>query len=257
MNKKLLILLMCMVMLVLAACATSNGQQEVELTGKVWVLTELLGNPPVAGTGISALFSTDGKVGGSAGCNRYNGAYTVSGDQITFSSPMATTMMMCEQAAMDQESAYLQVMGEAKTFTVKADQLTLSDGEGTKLVVYQAQSQDLASTGWEATMYNNGNQAVVGVLEGTILTADFMEDGSISGNSGCNNFTGGYKVEGDQITIGPLASTMMNCSDPEGIMDQEANYLKTLQSAASYQVEGNVLELRTKDGELSVLFNKK
>lgn len=243
--------------MILAACTSSGAQQGGDLTGKVWALTELKGNPPVAGTGIFAEFTADGKVAGSAGCNRYNGTYTVSGSNITFSSPMASTMMMCEQAVMDQESAYLKALGEAKTFAVKGDQLTLTGGDGSKLAVYKAQSQDLAGTTWEATAYNNGKQAVVGVLEGTTLTASFDKDGALSGNSGCNTFNGPYKVEGDQITIGLLASTMMMCSDPEGVMEQEAQYLAALQSAAKYQIEGNVLQLRTKDDALAAMFNRK
>ncbi len=257
MNKNWLVFSICLGMMLLTACASSGAQQGGELTGKVWAVTDLMGKPLVADTGISAEFTTDGKVSGSAGCNRYSGTYTVSGNNITFSSPMASTMMMCDQAVMDQESAYLKVLGEAKTYAVSGDQLTLTGGDGTQLAAYKVQSQDLVGTDWELTAYNNGNQAVVGVLEGTTLTASFGNDGNLSGNSGCNQYNGGYKVNGDEITIGPLASTMMMCSDPAGVMDQEAQYLTALQSAASYQIEGNVLELRTKDDAMAALFKRK
>jgi heat shock protein HslJ len=257
MNKIWLNISLCAGMMVLAACTSQGSQQGGDLTGTVWALTELMGKPPVAGTGISAEFTADGKVSGSAGCNRYSGSYTVSGNNITFSSPMASTMMMCEQAVMDQESAYLNALGEVTAFAINGDQLTLSAGDGTQLAVYTAQSQDLAGTNWEATAYNNGKQAVVGVEEGTTLTASFGKDGNLSGNAGCNQYNGSYTVNDDQITIGPLASTMMMCSDPAGVMDQEAQYLAALQSAANYQIEGNVLQLRTADDAIAVFFNKK
>jgi len=64
-------------------------------------------------------------------------------------------------------------------------------------------------------------------------------------------------VNGNQVTIGPLASTMMFCEDPAGTMDQEAQYLAALQTAATYQIENNVLELRTTDGALAANFTKK
>jgi heat shock protein HslJ len=166
-------------------------------------------------------------------------------------------MMMCEQAVMDQEGAYLKALEEAKTYAIKGDQLTLSGEDGTPLAVYKAQSQDLAGTNWEVTAYNNGQQAVVGVLEGTTLAVNFSEDGNLSGNAGCNQYNGAYEVNGDQITIGPLASTMKICGDPEGVMDQEAQFLAALESAASYQIEGDVLEMRTKDEALAALFKKK
>lgn len=179
-----------MVMFILAACTPSDSPQDGGLTGQVWVLTKLNGKPPVAGTGISAQFSADGKVMGSAGCNRYNGTFIISGENITFSSPMASTMMMCEQAIMDQENAYLQALAEVKTFSLAGNLLTFRGEDGATLVVFQAQSQDLANTAWQATFYNNGSQAVVGVLEGSSLTASFAEDDNLSGNSGCNSYSG-------------------------------------------------------------------
>jgi heat shock protein HslJ len=89
------------------------------------------------------------------------------------------------------------------------------------------------------------------------MDIQFGKDGTVSGKSGCNTYNGPYTVTGSQIKIGPLASTMMACSDPAGIMDQEQQYLAALQTAATYQIEGNVLELRTSDGALAADFNKK
>lgn len=37
---------------------------------------------------------------------------------------------------------------------------------------------------------------------------------------------------------------MMTCTEPDGIMDQEAAYMAALQSAASFQFDGNRLTLR-------------
>jgi heat shock protein HslJ len=98
MNKNWLVFCIFLGMMILTACASSGAQQGGDLTGKVWAVTELTGKPLVADTGISAEFTADGKVSGSAGCNRYSGTYTISGSNITFSSPMASTMMMCDQA---------------------------------------------------------------------------------------------------------------------------------------------------------------
>ncbi len=257
MNKNWFVLSLCLGMLVLAACNSTASQKGGDLTGTVWAVTELNGQPLVAGTGISAQFTADGKLGGSAGCNRYLGSYTVSGNEITFSAPMGSTMMMCEQAVMDQEAAYLKALGEAKTFAVQGEKLTLKGGDDTVLAVFQAQSQDLAGSSWEATAFNNGNQAVIGVLEGTTLTLEFDKEGNLSGSAGCNNFTGTYQLDGNQLTVGPLASTMMMCEDPQGVMEQEAQYLAALQSAGTYLIEGDVLELRTKDDALAAMFNRK
>ncbi len=39
-------------------------------------------------------------------------------------------------------------------------------------------------------------------------------DGRASGFSGCNRFTGGFKREGDTLSVGPLGGTMMACPEP-------------------------------------------
>jgi heat shock protein HslJ len=120
----------CAGLIVLGACSSSQPASGGDLTGQVWGLTELLGKPPVAGAGISAQFTTDGHLSGSAGCNQYAGSYTVSGNNITISKPLASTMMMCDPAVMTQETIYLITLGEAKTYAVKGDQLTLSAEAG-------------------------------------------------------------------------------------------------------------------------------
>ncbi len=241
----------------LSACSAAQQGSGGDLTGSVWSLTELAGKPLVSGSGITAQFSSDGMVSGSAGCNRYSGSYTVSGNSISFPSALASTMMMCDSPVMDQETAYFNALSNAKTYSVKNDQLTLYGSNGSALGVYKAQSQDLSGSAWDVISYNNGKQAVSSVMIGTSLTASFGTDGNISGSGGCNSYSGSYKLSANQITIGPLASTKKFCGEPAGVMDQETQFLSALQTAATYQVEVNVLELRTQDGALAVQFNKK
>jgi heat shock protein HslJ len=54
-----------------------------------------------------------------------------------------------------------------------------------------------------------------GVLRGAVrpVTANFKA-GRISGFSGCNQFFGPYAVDGDRVTIGTLAGSMMACEGP-------------------------------------------
>lgn len=158
---------------------------------------------------------------------------------------------------MDQEAEYLKALGEIRNFTVAGDHLSLKDSGDQVVLVYRAQSQDLSGTAWDVTGYNNGNQAVTSVLAGTALTAAFGPDGTIAGHSGCNQYSGPYNIDGNQITIGPLTSTRKACSDPAGVMEQEIQYLTALQSAATYTIEGNTLELRTQDGALAADLTKK
>ncbi len=259
MKKIMFSVVVVFVLVVLAGCSGSQSAGAPSggtLTGQVWALTALAGKAPIKDTGLTIQFGTDNTVSGSSGCNQYNGTYTASGSSLTIKLG-ASTMMACAQPVMDQESAYQKALGDVKAYTVSGDKLTLFGADNKEIATYKATSQDLAGTSWQVIGYNNGKQAVVSVMAGTEMDIQFGKDGTVSGKSGCNTYNGPYTVNGNQITIGPLASTMMACSDPAGIMDQEQQYLTALGTAATYQIENNVLELRTSDGALAADFNKK
>ncbi len=86
------------------------------------------------------------------------------------------------------------------------------------------------------------------------ITISF-EDGQVNGSSGCNSYFGEYKINGNEISFGPLASTEMACLDPEGIMDQEYEYLTFLSEVVTYSIEGDQLILK-KEGQDQLTFQK-
>jgi heat shock protein HslJ len=203
---------------------------------------------------ITAQF-TDGQVGGSAGCNQYFGTYTTDGDKLTIEVG-GTTMMACAPPLMDQETSYLSVLNTVAAYRISGEQLQLTDAEGAVVLTYRAVTPtNLTDTLWQATGYNNGKEAVVSVVIDTEITAVFGPDGTLTGNAGCNDYFAEYKVDGGQITIGPAGSTKKFCAEPEGIMDQESQYLASLEMAQVYRIEGDRLELRTTDGALVASYN--
>jgi len=204
----------------------------------------------LVGTEITALFSQDGHMSGSAGCNNYNAAYEVEGDRITIG-PAASTMMMCPgpEGLMEQEQTYLAALESVASYRIEGDNLELRDASGQAMLSYTVrQSAPLVGPTWQLTAYNNGKEAVVSVLSGTEITARFGEDGNLAGSAGCNNYNASYQVEGGAIQFGPAMSTRMYCAEPEGIMEQETAYLAALEMAATYQIEGDRLLLRSAEG---------
>jgi putative lipoprotein len=101
------------------------------------------------------------------------------------------------------------------------------------------------------TSYNNGKEAVVGVVEASTLTIEFGTDGTMSGNGGVNTYSGPFTVDGTSVTIGPLASTMM--AGPDKLMTQETQLLAALQNAKEWSVVNGRLELRDTEGALQVI----
>jgi putative lipoprotein len=74
-----------------------------------------------------------------------------------------------------------------------------------------------------------------------------LADGSASGFGGCNTFRGGYELDGESISIGPLAGTLMACEEPK--MAAEGAYMPALEAADAWAIEGGELVLSTDGGE--------
>lgn len=71
------------------------------------------------------------------------------------------------------------------------------------------------------------------VLPGGKATLVFLDVGRVAGNASCNRFTGTMLITGDEIKMGPLATTRMACTDA-AISLQEETYLKALGAATRY-----------------------
>jgi heat shock protein HslJ len=156
---------------------------------------------------------------------------------------------------MAQASEYQETLATVTSFLRSARQLVLLAGDDIVLT-YVAEIQGLEGTSWDVVNYNNGREAVVGVLEGTEITLNFDET-DLYGNAGCNNYFAGFAVKGKHILIDPPGATMMFCEAPEGAMGQEAAYLAALESAATFRIEGDQLWLRTAEDAIAVIAVKK
>ena len=102
----------------------------------------------------------------------------------------------------------------------------------------------LEDTAWVLESYGEpGN--LKAVLADTEINAEFVSDEeTVKGSAGCNSYFGSYELKGSQLSIpGPIGATEMYCMEPEGVMDQEQEYLAVLQLAESYEVDGDELQI--------------
>ncbi|HEX5827592.1 MAG TPA: META domain-containing protein [Candidatus Limnocylindrales bacterium] len=236
-----------------AACGIIGGSGGTggTIEGPAWKLTSVTtdgtSTPVPDGVFVDARFR-DGMVSGSSGCNAYTGEATISGATIKVG-PLAGTRIACEPPASDIETAYLAALESAATFTATADELTIFDGSGSAVLAYEAGPDNALIGNWVVTGYNNGAEAVVGPVEGSTPTVAFTADGVV-GDSGCNSFNGGYTLDGETVTIGPLATTMKACEQP--LMDQETQLLTALQTPATVEASGGMVTLRDANGAIQV-----
>ena len=81
-----------------------------------------------------------------------------------------------------------------------------------------------------------------------------MVDGEVSGTAGCNHYFSSYTVNGDKVELGVIGSTEMYCMNPEGVMEQEAAYLKDLGQVDSFEIYGDTLTMFDAEGTRLLTF---
>lgn len=64
----------------------------------------------------------------------------------------------------------------------------------------------------------------------------------MTGNAGCNNYSGTLTPVNDYFTVGPILTTRQFCGEPAGVMDQAQDYLTALEATGGYQWEQSRLE---------------
>src|SRR3990172_12003705 len=82
-------------------------------------------------------------------------------------------------------------------------------------------------------------------IEGRILVAGSririaFQDLQISASGGCNSMSGPYRIDGDRLVAGSLATTEMGCDEP--LMAQDT-WLAALLDGATIALDGDTLVL--------------
>lgn len=100
-----------------------------------WSLRELNDGPLLPETEITAQFSADGTMAGSAGCNRFRSVYRVAGDSLTMGVP-ATTRMSGAPSVMQQEAEFLNTVRAVRSFRLVAERLEMKAADGRTILVF-------------------------------------------------------------------------------------------------------------------------
>ena len=112
-------------------------------------------------------------------------------------------------------------------------------------------SAALTDTSWKLVSYGSASNPTAAVPDAkTALTFD--KDGKLSGSAGCNSISGDYTISGDQISFGPVISTLMACADP--LMQQESAVLKMFSGQAKYEIASGQLTITSADGATAAKF---
>jgi len=111
----------------------------MNLEGTHWQLSAMRSgqeeSAPVAAAARVTLQFQGGRINGSAGCNRFFGAYAAEGNKLAITA-IGTTRMACPEPQMTLERAYLAGLHTITTFESVADQLHLADAMGDTTLIF-------------------------------------------------------------------------------------------------------------------------
>jgi heat shock protein HslJ len=144
MNKRLVVSIFGLVLLVLAACSPAPPQPTIgasqtpvvnrSLANTEWRLESFGSTGAVEsvlpGSTITLRFDENGLVSGSGGCNTYSAGYQVQDGRLSFSEVTRTEMACAEEGLTRQEQRYFQALQTASSFELSGERLVISYANG-------------------------------------------------------------------------------------------------------------------------------
>ena len=103
-----------------------------------------------------------------------------------------------------------------------------------------APARGIAGTRWVGIVADGADHRTRPRLE-------FVREGRLSGYTGCNMFSGAWKMEGEEVRVGALVMTKRMCLGPEG--EVEKRFLAALAPEGRGRREGDRLVFTGPKGE--------
>lgn len=245
------------------SCNSAKPIDKAQLDG-YWILKTMNGQEAAKlfeGTLPSMEFNfTDSLITGNAGCNNYNGKFSMN-EKNEFSAPqLAMTMMLCPQA--NQESEFTKILGEKSVISIESngmltfkqdDKVIFQFEKGERPVItssIETATPELIMGSW--TLKTMPGEDIKVLFADNKPTAEFDTLASkISGSAGCNSYSTSYKLENGVLTLGPVITTKMACPSLEG----ENKLIKLLETPFEASINDGDLTL-SKNGSVVITFFK-
>jgi heat shock protein HslJ len=132
--------------LALVGCAAVEGDSGAAdahgLEGRLWQLQTIIQKDgmqhSIAERDAIIAYFEDGTVGGQTACNSYGGPYTVEGQQLRITGPLAMTLQACPDVRGEQEALFIAGLEAANSYTINGDQLIITFPDGR--LIFHAQA---------------------------------------------------------------------------------------------------------------------
>jgi heat shock protein HslJ len=198
-------------------------------------------------------FGTDGRFSARIDCNRGAGTWKSSGPSMLEFGPLALTRAMCPQGSLHDQIVrqwpyvrsyvlrdgmlHISLMADGGIYTFAP---AYAEGAVKSSVSLESTTWTLVALGDAPARSGSGTQAPYLVLDPTTRT--------MRGWGGCNRLTGGYTLQGDGLSFGHIATTLMACPDTE------RQFLQALGRVAAWRITGQELALLDDQGNMVARF---
>lgn len=95
----------------------------------------------------------------------------------------------------------------------------------------------LGGTEWNVTSLLGKSLKAEDIMKG-LPSLNFSDNGKLFGSTGCNNFTGSFKLDGTELSLDPGAMTKMMCPD-----NTEQDFLNAINQVTNVKMDENKLNL--------------
>ena len=231
-----------------------------DITDVKWQWSGLIENEPASQSVVpdpenyTILFSKEGTYSIKADCNLGSGSYTLEGNDLTLA-PGPITLAYCGPDSLDNQ--YLSLLSNVTTVSLDNDQLVLGIGENGDRMLFVEEDivslDEIIDIEWQwsgLTETLPASQSVVPDPENYTLV--FKSDGRYLIKADCNVGSGGYTLEGNDLTLAPGPMTRAYCG-PDSLDNQ---YLSLLSNVTTVSMDNDQLVLGIGENGDRMLFVK-
>ena len=100
---------------------------------------------------------------------------------------------------------------------------------------------------WHLRSMTSADGQVLAIEDPSLFTLTLADDGKMNARADCNRASGGYRLSGSTLSIGPIASTRAYCSTAAPV---DQRFLQLLGGDNTATASGGILELSSPRGLL-------
>jgi heat shock protein HslJ len=213
------------------------------LAGREFWSTSVEGHDLAPDTQVTLRFGADGTLGVNAGCNTMGGTWSLDGTTLV-AQISSMTEMACEEPRMAQDEWVSGFLSGGLSAAIDADELVLT-GDGVTMTLLDREiadpDQPFEGTTWvlDGIQTGVGDASAVSSVPVGLRSTIVFEGGQLAVDTGCNSGMARASLDGDTLTLGPLALTKRGC-EPDAT-ELERIVTSVLQGAVQVEIDGRVL----------------